>query len=99
MRLNNPFSRFFKRPGQQAAKKLRIDKEKFQQMLKVIEQTREDELTCDQVEALICEFSEIVHDSGEATSLMPLIQHHLGLCPDCREEFEALLRVLAQSTA
>jgi hypothetical protein len=99
MRLTNPFSRFFKRPGQKAAKKLRIDKEKFQQMLKVIEQTREDELSCDQVEALICEFSEIVHDGGEAASLMPLLQHHLGICPDCREEFEALLRVLAQSAA
>jgi hypothetical protein len=99
MRLTNPFSRFFNRPGQKASKKLRIDKEKFHQMLKVIEQTREDELSCDEVEALIAQFSEIIQDGGNSASLMPLIQHHLGICADCREEFEALLRVLSQSSA
>ncbi len=99
MRLTNPFSHFFKRSEPESSRKLRIDKEKFQQMLKVIEQTREDELSCDEVESLICQFSEIVQDGGEAASLMPLLQHHLELCPDCREEFEALLRVLGQSSA
>jgi len=97
MRLTNPFSRLFKRPEQESSKKLRIDKEKFQQMLKVIEQTRQDELSCDQIESLICQYSEIVQDGGNAATFMPLIQHHLDLCQDCREEFEALMRVLKQS--
>jgi len=99
MRLTNPFSRFFKKPAPESSKKRGMDKEKFQQMLKAIEQTRQDELSCDEVAALIAQFSEIVQDRGEADNLMPLIQHHLEMCSDCREEFEALLRILSQSNA
>ncbi|HMD89370.1 MAG TPA: hypothetical protein VKF38_09430 [Anaerolineaceae bacterium] len=99
MRLSNPFSHLFNRPKPESSSKLRIDKEKFQQMLKVIEQTRPDELSCDEIENLLCQFSEVVQEGGEAAGLMPLIEHHLQICPDCREEFEALLRVLGQSNA
>jgi hypothetical protein len=31
------------------------------------------------------------------SGLMPIVQHHLDTCPDCREEFEALLRILKAS--
>ncbi|MDR3575782.1 MAG: hypothetical protein P4L50_18125 [Anaerolineaceae bacterium] len=99
MRLTNPFSHFFKRPKPESSQKLRIDKEKLQQMLKVIESTRADELSCDEVETLLCQFSEIVYEGGDAAGLMPLLEHHLSLCPDCREEYEALMRVLGQSSA
>ena len=30
----------------------------------------------------------------DAGHLMPLVQQHLDLCAECREEYEALLRVL-----
>ena len=99
MRLTNPFSRLLKRTQKKSPKKLRIDKEHFEQMLKVIEQTRPDELACDEIENLLCQFSEMMHEGGDAASLMPLIEHHLNLCPDCREEYEALLRILDQTNA
>ena len=99
MRLTNPFSHLFNRAKPESSKKLRIDKDKFQQMLKVIEQTRPDELSCDEIANLLCQFSEVVQAGGNAASLMPLIEHHLQICPDCREEFEALMRVLNQSIA
>jgi hypothetical protein len=28
---------------------------------------------------------------------MPLIQHHIDLCDNCREEFEALLKIVKSS--
>ena len=99
MRLTNPFSRLLKQTQKKSPKKLRIDKEHFEQMLKVIEQTRPDELACDEIENLLCQFSEMMHEGGDAASLMPLIEHHLNLCPDCREEYEALLRILDQTNA
>ena len=40
------------------------------------------------------EFAEAVVQGKDVARLMPLVQQHLDLCPDCREEFEALLRVL-----
>jgi len=32
-----------------------------------------------------------------AVALMPLVKRHLDLCGDCKDEYEALLRVLKAS--
>lgn len=37
---------------------------------------------------------EAVMRGDDVARLMPLVQHHLDMCPDCREEFEALLRAV-----
>jgi predicted anti-sigma-YlaC factor YlaD len=30
----------------------------------------------------------------DASHLMPMVQKHLNMCPDCREEYEALLKMM-----
>jgi len=67
---------------------------------KVAEQlahTQEVELACDEVLALMDQFAEMVIRGEDAAQIMPLVQHHLEMCGDCREEFEALLRILRAS--
>jgi len=65
-----------------------------------IEMTHEVEYSCDDVHRLLDQFAEAVLHGEDAARLMPLVQRHLDMCPDCREEFEALLRVLqAESSA
>ncbi len=59
-----------------------------------LEHTEIEEYTCDQVYELLDQFTELVHHQNDAAQLMPLVQHHLDMCDDCREEFEALLRIL-----
>jgi uncharacterized circularly permuted ATP-grasp superfamily protein len=59
-----------------------------------LEHTEIEEYTCDQVYELLDQFTELVHRQEDAARLMPLVQHHLDMCGDCREEFEALLRIL-----
>jgi predicted anti-sigma-YlaC factor YlaD len=51
-------------------------------------------LTCDQVFALIDQYSERAARGEDVTHLMPLVAAHLDMCPDCREHYEALERVL-----
>jgi hypothetical protein len=34
----------------------------------------------------------------DASLLMPLLREHLDLCPDCCEEYEALLNVMDESS-
>jgi hypothetical protein len=63
-----------------------------------IAHTREVELACDEVLALMDQFAEMVMRGEDAAQLMPLVQHHLEMCGDCREEFEALLRILRMSS-
>lgn len=59
-----------------------------------LENTKIEEYTCDQVYELLDQFAELVYRQEDAAGLMPLVQHHLDMCGDCREEFEALLRIL-----
>jgi hypothetical protein len=66
-------------------------------MVDMLAHTREEEYSCDEVLALMDQFAEMVIQGEDAARLMPLVQHHLEMCGDCREEFEALLRILRSS--
>ena len=59
--------------------------------------TEENDLDCDGVHALIDQFAECVTRGEDAAALMPLVQSHLGRCPGCNEEFEALLRMMEET--
>lgn len=63
-------------------------------LLDKIARTESQEFSCDDVHAVLAEFAER-RQQGEAVShLMPKVQQHLELCPDCREEYEALLMAM-----
>lgn len=65
--------------------------------LTMLAMTHEQELSCDEVHDLIDQFAEM-HLRGENPAhLFPLVQRHLEMCPECREEFEALLAALEAS--
>ncbi len=64
-----------------------------------IEMTHEVDYSCDDVLRLLDQFAEAVLRGEDAAQLMPLVQRHLEMCPDCREEFEALMRILRASRA
>jgi len=62
--------------------------------LAMMSMTHEHELSCDEVHDLIDQFAEM-HLRGENPAhLFPLVRRHLDMCPECKEEFEALLAAL-----
>ena len=63
-------------------------------MLQALAKTEEQEISCDHVFAVLDEFAEAVRRGENVLLLMPLVRQHLDMCPDCREEYEALLRML-----
>jgi hypothetical protein len=71
--------------------------EAMKAMLRKIERTQEIELTCGEVFDVLDQYAEMVANGEDAAQLMPLVKQHLEMCPDCREEFEALLKVLQNS--
>ena len=73
---------------------MKIPIDKLKTMVRGVARTQEIEYSCDDTYRLLDEFAEAVVQGKDAARLMPLVQQHLELCPDCREEFEALLRVL-----
>ncbi len=60
-------------------------------LLNKIAHTESQEISCDDVHAVLAEFAERRQQGEDVSHLMPKVQQHLELCPDCREEFEALL--------
>ncbi len=73
---------------------MQIPFDKLKIMVRGVARTQEKEYSCDDVYELLDEFTEAVAQGKDVTQLMPLVQQHLEMCPDCREEFEALLRVV-----
>jgi hypothetical protein len=62
--------------------------------LSVLEKARAEDLSCDDLYTRLDEFVETQVKSKDADKIMPLIREHLDICPDCCEEYEALLTVL-----
>jgi hypothetical protein len=56
--------------------------------------TDEEDLSCDEVFALVDEYAEASQRGEDVASLKPLIRQHLDLCHECDEEYQALLRIL-----
>lgn len=59
-----------------------------------LENTRPDELSCGEVFALVDEYAEASQRGEDVKVLMPLLRHHLDMCQECEEEYEALIQVL-----
>ncbi len=78
---------------------MKIPIDKLKAMVRGVARTREIEYSCDDTYRLLDEFAEAVVQGKDAAKMMPLVQQHLEMCPDCREEFEALLRVLKAKPA
>lgn len=66
----------------------------MQMMLRTVAVTRDQEIGCDEAYAFLDSYADRVSRGEDAAALMPLVHHHLEMCPDCREEFDALLRAL-----
>lgn len=66
----------------------------IRRLMQLLEKTQEEELTCQETFALLDEYVELVDSNAEMAALMPIVRLHLDMCPDCHNEFEALLRIL-----
>jgi len=71
--------------------------EVVQGFLSLLESVRLQEMPCSQVFARLDEYVEKELHDHEAEKVMPLLREHFDICPDCCEEYEALLSVLEKS--
>ena len=64
-----------------------------------IAMTETVEYDCGDIYRLLDQFAEAVLRGEDTAPWMPLIRSHLERCPDCRAEFEALMRTLRTAEA
>jgi hypothetical protein len=69
-------------------------KEEIDGLLRLIGLTRDDEIDCERCLALVAEFAERELAGRSIPAGMEAVAHHLSICAECCEEYEALLRAL-----
>ena len=62
--------------------------------LSILENVREEELSCTEMYARLDQFVENEVQGEDADKIAPLVHEHLDMCPECCEEYEALLTIL-----
>ncbi len=65
----------------------------------MVNATTEDEIGCDEAYELLDRYAEMVKRGEDPATLLPLVHRHLEACRDCREELEALLRILSAESS
>lgn len=89
----------FRRRGKGGGHAQDASPDALEKVLRGLEQTRELEITCEEVLAVLDQVAEAIVRGDDVARLIPLVQHHLDMCADCQEELEALLRILRTSPA
>ena len=74
--------------------KMDISADQAEKMLLMIQNTQDVELSCDDVHGLLDQYTEMAMRGEDVAKMLPLVTFHLAKCPDCREEFDALSRIL-----
>jgi hypothetical protein len=71
-----------------------LDSRHVQTLLSHVSLTREEELDCGDCLAGLAEFAERELVGAEIPEALQRIRHHLEICPECAEEYAALLDVV-----
>jgi hypothetical protein len=68
-----------------------LNRSDLKKLVRVVAETRETEIGCDQCFEQMDRFAEIEFSGSDAARAMPLVHDHLRTCEDCHEQYEALL--------
>lgn len=71
-----------------------FSREELDGLMRLIGLTRDSEINCEQCAVLVAEFTERQLLGRPLSEALRAVEHHLSLCPECREEYESLQRAL-----
>lgn len=69
---------------------MKLTKEEIERLVHMLGLTQNNELDCDQCLGLVAEFAEQKLAGKSVCESYRLVEHHLSICGECREEFEVL---------
>jgi len=75
-----------------------MDRNRFENWLKNIYETREEEISCSECFDLAAHYVDLEITGQDAAARMPALKQHLDQCRACRDEYETLrdLRILEE---
>jgi len=75
-------------------KEQRLTREQVGGIVKMLGLTTDREFNCSECLQQVSEFAERQLANQPVGEVMAKVEQHLALCPECREEFEALMKIL-----
>ena len=71
----------------------------IQKIIKSLSITLNEEITCSECYKEVDKYVDMLRAGKQPREILPLVEHHLTLCPACIEEFQALLTALNAAEA
>lgn len=71
-----------------------LSKKEIEGLLRLIGLTEDQELDCNQCLLVVAEFAEHELAGKSVPEGLEMVQQHLSVCGECREEYEALKRAI-----
>jgi len=87
------------RPQDDPTVVVRLDDQSVDRLLHLLCDTRDDELSCEEVFVRLDEYVDCLVTHQFDRNNLALVEHHLALCADCRDELTALQKALAEAGA
>ena len=72
----------------------RLTSEQVGGIVKMLGLTRDREFNCGECLQHVSEFAECQLANKPGGEIIASVEQHLALCPECREEYEALMKIL-----
>lgn len=72
----------------------RLTREQVGSIVKMLGLTRDREFNCSECLQHVSEFAECQLANKPVAEVLASVEQHLALCPECREEYEALMKIL-----
>lgn len=72
-----------------------LSKDQLSRLLVIVADTRDDEIACDECLAGMAEFADSRLLGNTISNALKRIEAHIEFCPECKEEYELLLALLA----
>lgn len=69
---------------------MKLNQKQIDNLLGLISHTREDEINCNECLHHLAEFAEIRLRNQPLPAALASVEHHLSVCAECREEYQAL---------
>ncbi len=67
-----------------------LSAKEIEMLMQLIGLTKDEEINCEQCLALVGEFAERKLAGKSISEGLSMVEQHLGVCAECREEYEAL---------
>jgi uncharacterized protein with PIN domain len=72
----------------------RLTREQVGSIVKMLGLTTDREFNCSECLQHVSEFAECQLGDKPLGEVIAKVEQHLALCPECREEYEALMKIL-----